>query len=203
MMTKVTFDYNYLNMEPAGLESTILNDKIIEKFNMSSDATMMTAKSLEKNYQYTEEAKKKSSVSYVESLTDYLPTPEDQENRKAGIVAIRNRMENANIESSFNPKNWDKLVQEIQRLEYNVIEMQDMAFVGGQDMIDMKATRLVGNPEKPDLVGNLTNLVNKVSETKVNAERMTALNSDFGNAYKNIILDMADPSEIKIDIVMA
>ncbi|MBN2600703.1 MAG: MMPL family transporter, partial [Candidatus Marinimicrobia bacterium] len=46
MFSRVSMDYNYLNMEPEGLESIILNDKMIEKFNFSSDVTMMTAKSL-------------------------------------------------------------------------------------------------------------------------------------------------------------
>jgi len=63
MISRVTMDYNYLNMEPAGLESIRLNDKVIEKFNFSSDVTMMTAKSLKENYRQIPQGKLRTNRS--------------------------------------------------------------------------------------------------------------------------------------------
>jgi len=144
-MTKVEFDYNYLNMEPEGLESIILNDLLIDKYNMSSDPTMMTAKSLQENFEFTQKAKEQSSISFVQSITDYLPPFENQENRKPLIADIHKNMQQSKIDQTFGEDYQLAVVDELMRLESNIIEMQDMAFVGGQDMVDQKATRLVGS----------------------------------------------------------
>ncbi len=146
MITQVQFDYNYLNMEPEGLESIALNNKLIDKFNMSSDATRMTASSLSQNYEYTKEAKEKSSISYIESISDYLPPRQEQNQRKPDIAQIHNIMENSSVQPRISSDNYSKMINELYRLEANIIEMQDMAFIGGQDMVDEKATRLVGDP---------------------------------------------------------
>ncbi|MCF7885030.1 MAG: MMPL family transporter [Candidatus Marinimicrobia bacterium] len=146
MITKVQFDYNYLNMEPKGLESIELNNKIIDKFNMSSDATKMTASSLEECYQYTEEARDKSSISYIESISDYLPPREKQKRRQAKINEIHQTMQNSKIRIDYGKNDYNEMINQLYRLEANIIEMQDMAFIGGQDMVDEKATRLVGDP---------------------------------------------------------
>lgn len=197
MITKVTMDYNYLNMEPAGLESIKLNEEIIDKFNMSSDMTMMTAKSLEENYQFTKEAKEKSSISFIESISDYLPMKEEQERRMPKLKMIQNTMKNKSIISTINKNDWQKIKSELFRLEANVIEMQDMAFMGGQDMVDEKATRLVGTRENP-MSGNLTSFISGFESNEINLNRLSLFNIDFAKEFKSIVLNMSNSSQIKI-----
>jgi len=189
-------DYNYLNMEPEGLESIILNDKMIEKFNFSSDVTMMTAKSLEENYRMTEAAKEKSSISYVESISDYLPTKTEQMERQSGVRQIHNNMANSKIQSGFSSSDLQAFTEQLQRLEDNIIEMQDLAFIGGQDQMDAKATRLVGNPEKPEIIGNLTRLIKQINFTPPQPRRFMMLSTEFANTFKQLILNMANDEPI-------
>lgn len=167
-ITKVTFDYNYLNMEPVGIESIKLNDKIIDKYNMSSDATCITANSLQENYKFAEEAKEKSSVSYIESITDYLPPKDKQKSRKQKIANIHKQMENQTIAQKITEVDWQKFIDEMIRLEDNVIEMQDMAFIGGQDMVDTKAARLVGNANISRAVVDLEDLLFNPADSEIN-----------------------------------
>ncbi|MFH1853125.1 MAG: MMPL family transporter [Candidatus Neomarinimicrobiota bacterium] len=203
MMGRVTFDYNYLNMEPEGLESIALNDLIIEKFNFSSDATMMTATSLDQNHEYTEAAKKKSSVSYVESLSDYLPVAGEQEKRKAGILQIAGTMGRTAVALTVSDDEYGRIIEELSRLEANVIEMQDMAFTGGQDLVDQKAMRIVGNPDRPELAGNLSRFIARMEEEPVRLERLGKFNQDFGRAYRSLVLDMADTTTITLEMLPA
>jgi len=201
MISRVTVDYNYLNMEPEGLESILLNDKVIEKFNFSSDVTMMTAKSLAENYQLTEKAKQKSSISYVESISDFLPTDTEQNQRRSEILALNNTMRAQKIQTTVSAEAREQIVAEIERLEMNVIEMQDMAFIGGQDQVTDKANRLVGNPDQPENGGNLSALITLLKQQPIAAERVSRFNRDFAKAYQNTVLDMADTSRITVDML--
>ncbi len=203
MMSRVTFDYNYLNMEPEGLESIALNDLIIEKFNFSADAALMTATSLEQNHEYTEAAKKKSSVSYVESISDYLPYAAEQIRRKPGVLQIAEKMGQTTVTSRITAAQQAGIIEELYRLQDNVMEMQDMAFIGGQDMIDQKATRIVGNPDQPELVGNLTRFIARMDKEPVRLERLSEFNQDFGTAYRSLVLDMADTTTITLGMLPA
>ncbi len=198
MITKVTMDYNMLNMEPAGLESIKLNNKIIDKFNMSSDMTMMTATSLEENYKFTKEAKEKSSISFIESISDFLPMKEEQEKRVPNLKKIHNKMKKSSINSTINENNWEAIKSELYRLEANVIEMQDMAYMGGQDMIDEKATRLVGTRENP-MKGNLTAFLSRLESEKIDLNKVSLFNNDFAKEFKSIVLNMSNSSQIKIE----
>jgi len=194
-------DYNYLNMEPAGLESIILNDKVIEKFNFSPDVTMMTAKSLEENYQLTEASKAKSSISYVESISDYLPTLNEQNERQEGVRRIHDIMANTKFQTVFSNNDLEQFTGQLQRLENNIIEIQDLAFQGGQDQVDAKASRLVGNPDKPELVGNVTRLIRQIGLVTPQLGRFIFLNRDFATAYKQLVLEMANDAPITQDML--
>lgn len=195
MITRVQFDYNYLNMEPKGLESIELNDKIIDKFNMSSDATKMTASSLQECYQYTEEARDKSSISYIESISDYMPPQEKQQQRKPRIQAIHKAMSASSIENNYNERDYNELINQLYRLEANIIEMQDMAFIGGQDMVDEKATRLVGDPNIARARIDLEDLIYAPASDDAEA-RLSGIISMLKKAKEDIIA-----TEIKEEII--
>lgn len=201
MCTRMTMDYNYLNMEPEGLESITLNDKMIDKFNFSSDVTMMTAKSMEENYRMTQAAKAKSSISYVESISDYLPTKDEQQERRPAVRKIRAAMADSKIKTAFLSRDLTKFVSELRRLEDNIIEMQDLAFIGGQDQLDAKATRLVGHPEKPEIIGNLTRLIKQLDFAPPTPRRFMWLSTEFANCFKLLVLEMANPEPITRDLL--
>ncbi|MCK5521381.1 MAG: MMPL family transporter [Candidatus Marinimicrobia bacterium] len=191
---QVTMDYNYLNMEPEGLESILLNEELIEAFNMSSDQTLMTATSLEENRRFEQEAKEKHSISFVESITSFLPLESEQKERAVGVQAIHDKMASTKISTTPGHNAWALFIDELIRLEANVIELQDLSFIGGQDMVDKKATRLVGNPDQPEIQGKLTHLIAKLEEIGPKEEMLVKWHQAFAPAYREIVLDMADVS---------
>ena len=58
MAQRLTMDYNYLNMEPEGLESVELQDRMIEEFGISSDFALITAETLDEVQYYLRKSKR-------------------------------------------------------------------------------------------------------------------------------------------------
>ncbi len=195
-MTRVEFDYNYLNMEPEGLESVELNDLMIDKYNMSSDPTMMTAESLQENYAFTQKAKEQPSISYVQSITDYLPPVEKQEKRKPLIAAIHQKMKQSDIDKKLASNYKESIIDQLMRLEANIIELQDLAFVGGQDMVDQKATQLVGSANFVRAVMDFDEMTGEGSEiTQEKIDNVTemlnkVLTENYPDQVKKIITNI-------------
>lgn len=139
----------------------------------------------------------------MESISDYLPIVVEQDKRRPGVLQIAKKMGQTQIASKVTADQQAGIIEQLYRLEDNVIEMQDMAFTGGQDMIDQKATRIVGNPDQPELVGNLTRFIARMAEEPVRLERLNEFNQDFGNAYRSLVLNMADTTTITLEMLPA
>ena len=59
---QITFDYNYLNMEPVGLTSIKLQDEMEDEFDVTPDFALVTTPSVEEARRITETAKKLKMV---------------------------------------------------------------------------------------------------------------------------------------------
>ena len=140
----VTFDYNYLNMEPEGLESIILQEHLIDELDMSSDYSLVVADGVEEARELAEKAKKMSTTGMTESISDFIPAPGEIEEKRALIAGIRERISNSDKPSPFDAEDAARLSVEIERLEMNIIELADLAFLGGQDKVDRKASLVLG-----------------------------------------------------------
>ena len=147
--SQITFDQNYLNMEPKGLKSVTLNDTILEKFDLSMDYGLILADSPEESGRLAKAARQLGSVAMVEGIGAYLPSIEEQAERSALIASIAQALGRTATRRRFNRADFEKLVTEVERLEMNVLEMQDMAFMGMQSKVENKCTELVGNPDAP------------------------------------------------------
>ncbi len=102
--SKITMDYNYLNMEPAGLESVELQDKMIEAFDISSDFALITAETLDEVLKITEAAKDMNTAGMVQSIIDYLPPEAEQKNRAGLVSVIRETMQKAPVKKIFSAR---------------------------------------------------------------------------------------------------
>ena len=99
-----------------------------------------------------EEYRKIGSVAMAEDISIYLPSWEQQQKRTPHIQEIRDALVSQTLRPQILPEEMPLLLTEIERLEMNVLEMQDMAFLGGQDKVDTKCQELVGDPEAPDSI---------------------------------------------------
>ncbi|MCJ7800773.1 MAG: MMPL family transporter, partial [Candidatus Marinimicrobia bacterium] len=214
--SKITMDYNYLNMEPVGLESVELQDKMIEAFDISSDFALITAETLDEVLEITEAAKDMNTAGMVQSIIDYLPPETEQKNRAGLVSVIRETMQRSPIKS-YSQLDFSAIVDELYRLEENIIEIQDMAYIGGQDKVYLKSALLVGSlPDEDDpslksLNTKLSNIMNDLSMGLLNstvenidkkvknvAAGIGSFQTDFSNNFKEKVVAMANPEPITL-----
>lgn len=79
--TKIEFDMNLLNLEPEGLASIELMERLVDEYDMSSDSFSVSVNSLEDVYRYHEAYEKVDGVKEVVSIASFIPKMSTQEKR--------------------------------------------------------------------------------------------------------------------------
>lgn len=193
----IRFDYNYLNMEPKGIPSVTLQDSIIEAFQMSPDFALVTAGSVEESRSLAEKAKDVPSISMVSSISDYIPSGQQQADRKPYIEHIRDLLINNREVEPVSNRNFEGLITEMERLEMNIYELAQMAYIGGQDRIDKKCKRLIGDIEDTASTEYILDLLDRFN---ADPERVIEGLNRFQSSYEPVLrkkaLNMANTSAI-------
>lgn len=195
--TNITFDQNYMNIEPEGLTSIVLQDTVMDKFDMSMDYAMILTDNVAESRQYARRYRDMGTVAMTEDISFYLPSKKEQQQRAPHILEIRNAMESAKIRNGVTAGEMPGLIEEIERLKFNVMEMQTMAFIGGQDKVDKKCTEIVGNPEKAGTKNIIQELQDFVTAQKNGAARgFSNLQKTLAPYYKKSVMKMSSTEPI-------
>ncbi|RKY80090.1 multidrug RND transporter [candidate division KSB1 bacterium] len=198
--TRITFDSNYMNIEPKGLTSITLQDTVLSKFDLSMDYSLVIAGSVEESRELAEKFKNLGTVAMVEDISLYLPSKEKQQERIKYIREIRKKMSRAEIKPGFGSAGIKRLAKELRRLDMNIKEMQDMAFIGGQDKVEKKCGKIVGDPDKPDDTKDI------ILELSAKLEKnpglvsgsITKMQIIFAPYFKSSVLNMCNTKEITL-----
>ena len=214
---QLEMDYDSRNMLPKGLKSLELQDQLIDAFDMDPDNAMVTATTLEEAYTLTEAAKKAPTVGVVNSIVDLLPPPSEQEQRKELVDEVRRAVSRAQVSSTFTNADLNRLKAEIERLEANVMEIQSMALIGGQDKVYLKSGLLVGvvpdeadptitalherlSPSTPDITtGTLSALRERLGADGGPLSNVRRFHRDFAAAFKPAVMRMASTEILTIE----
>jgi len=124
---KISFDHNYMNMEPKGLTSITLQDTILDKFDLSMDYALLLTDSIEELREMAKKLKNVKSVALVDDISIYLPSFEEQQKRIPIIREINQAISNATLKHDLTEAEFNQLLLELERLEMNIMEIQDMA----------------------------------------------------------------------------
>jgi len=197
---EIKWDYDYRNMEPKGLESIELMDTIMEKFDLSMEYALVLTDSITESNELAEKYRELSTVAIAEDISLFLPTEEQQKKRIPHIEEIRQKIQSAEIKDSISTTELTKLTQEIDRLQMNIMEMQDMAFLGGKDKVDNKCKQIVGDPENSDsenIIRDLLQLLNKNS-SKTQTE-LSGLQQVFSPYFQESIVKMSSTDSVHME----
>lgn len=198
--TRITFDQNYMNLEPKGLPSITLQDTVLEKFDLSMDYALILANSVEESREIAEQSKDLGSVAMTEDISVYLPSKEQQEKRIPLVNEIRKAVQSSRPLSTISQNNLDTFLQELERLEMNIIEIQDMAYLGGEDKVDKKCAEIVGEPGNPEPRSLIRDLVRTIREdTRRALVRLGIYQKSFAPYFKESVLRMASMETIHIE----
>ncbi|MCF7807084.1 MAG: MMPL family transporter [Candidatus Marinimicrobia bacterium] len=144
---RITFNHNMMDMEAEGLPSIMLQDTVQDKFDLSMDFAYLVAESVDQSRELKNKAKKLPSVASVDDISTYLPSEAQQERRIPYINEIRDLMTSAKIRPLKN-RDLTSIRSEIERLEMNIMELQSLAFLGGQDKVSRRCDEIVGSMEE-------------------------------------------------------
>jgi predicted RND superfamily exporter protein len=197
---RIQWDYDFRKMEPKGLPSVELIDTIMDKFDLSMEYAMLLADSLDESRELAERYREVSTVALANDISLYLPTPDEQEKRRALVSEIRDKMAATSLNSAIESADMSKLKEEIERLELNLIEIQDMAFLGGQDKVDNKCKEIVGDPENPES-GNLIRalLQSMDMQGSDSSLRLSQFQDRFAPRFKESVLLMSSTDQIQME----
>ena len=131
---KVELEDNLMKMEAKGLESVELQDLMVKEFGAAPDALYVIVDNNDRDSlpDMMDNLENLDSVKYVDAVTSWWPTEGQSAERRPYLEDIRNRLEkpSAFVGAAPNP---ELLLEELYRLEANLIEMGDLAVLGGTD----------------------------------------------------------------------
>lgn len=198
--TRINFDQNYMNLEPKGLPSIMLQDVVLDKFDLSMDYALILADSVDESRTLSQESKDLGSVAMTEDISLYLPSKEQQDRRIPHIKEIQRAVQASNIKKLLERKQINKFLGQLERLEMNIIEIQDLAYLGGQDKVDIKCADIVGEAENSENKNLIKNVIDAFKEEEEGARvRLEKLQEKFAPYFKETVLGMSSTGMIQLE----
>lgn len=197
--TRITFDHNYMNIEPEGLTSITLQDTVLDKFDLSMDYALILTDDVDQSREITKAYREMGSVARTEDISLYLPSPSEQKERAPHIREIATEMQVSQVQPRVTTSEIDRMIQEIDTLRMNIIEMQTMAFLGGQDKVESKCNKIVGNPDKPEMPNRMQKLLETLEANRDKlAARLTPIQKSLAPYFKQSVLTMSNTEAIQL-----
>jgi predicted RND superfamily exporter protein len=196
----ITFDHNYMNIEPEGLTSILLQDTVLDKFDLTMDYASVLASSVDESREIAKKYREMSSVAMTEDITLYLPSVDEQQGRIPYIEEIAKAVEAAPVKSTMSDAELSFLKEEIERLQMNIMELQDMAYLGGRDKVDTKCKEIVGDPDQPEpknMIQEFQKLLDNDNPSA--AKRLSVLQKVFAPYFKESSIKMCSVDPIQLE----
>ena len=196
---KIKFDHNYMNIEPKGLTSIELQDVVLDKFDMGMDYALVLTDNPDQSRLLGQSVRDLDSVAMTEDISLYLPSLEQQEKRIPYIVEIQEEIQSSPVNQNLLAGEILDLNREIDRLRMNIIEIQDMAFLGGQDKVDTKCQAIVGDPENPgseNIIQELLDLLD--GDVDLVSQEISKFQRVFAPYFKESVIQMGSTESIQL-----
>ncbi len=196
---RIPWDYDFRSMEPKGLASIQLIDTVLEKFDLSMDYALVLAEDVDESRRLAEEYRAIASVAMTSDVSRYLPSPEEQQERIPHILQVRERLIAAPLAAAVPADEIPRFRQTLERLEMNIMEIQDMAFLGGKDKVDDKCKQMVGDPESPSPRSEIHALIEMIEDHPGrSAAGFSAFQAEFTPYFRGAVLRMCSTDPIRL-----
>ncbi|UCC13040.1 MAG: MMPL family transporter [candidate division WOR-3 bacterium] len=198
---QVQFDHNYLNMEPAGIPSVVLQDTIVQAFDMSPDFAMVTAGSIDESFAIAEKAKAMPAFGMIENIGDICPPEHIQQERQPHVLSIQRSVASSSKQRPLTKQILHRLSEELHRLEMNIYELSQMAYIGGQDRVDAACSRIIGDLDVEKTENEIFSLIELIRTDPHAARTLSTFQSLYMPLLWSRVHGMADPQLITLDEV--
>lgn len=127
-------EYDMMKLEPGHMTSIKTYNKVLDKFDVNIMSAMAVADSVEEARELQEALENESLIAEVSSVAQFIPSDSEQEARLVEISRIRTMGSRYVADYPYTSECIEALAYEIQRLEWNVIEVGDLSVAGlGED----------------------------------------------------------------------
>ena len=141
---QITWQYDMMEMMPKGIPSIIMQERIIEKFEISPDTSLVTAKSVEEARKFKEAMERKSLVGGVESISRFIPPYDEQKNIRLPLIKeFKGYLKERDFNYVADERVVAELAVELERLKHNIMEIGELAYFGGQLRVTRKSDEIV------------------------------------------------------------
>jgi hypothetical protein len=151
---KIEFEYDMMELEPVGIPSGITQDKVLEKFEISTDYALLRVKDLDECRDIIQKLKKEGNrtelIGRVDGITEYLPTIKEQEENIPLINNFRDRMKDLPVPGEYTNEDHIQLLDELKRLHQNIVEIGELSITGSgeNNKIIRKCDDIVGQKDE-------------------------------------------------------
>lgn len=195
-------EYDIMKLEPQDMPSIIQYNKVMEKFEMTPFASMVIAESIEEAREMTEKLEKTPMVADINSVSYFFPPADKQKARLAAIAEIR-KMPQRYQTMNYTAEDMESFAYEVQRTEWNIIEMGDLSVdgLGENNKIVKKRNAMireifgaeVGKPGR-EVFQKLIKLIE--SDPALYAERLAKLDRYFAKEADAIVTRMSQAKRL-------
>ncbi|MBI9098158.1 MAG: MMPL family transporter [Spirochaetaceae bacterium] len=196
----VSLSTNLMEMEAEGLESILLQDTLVEEFGMAPDYLSVISMDIGEVRDLSDRLEDLSSVKMVDSLGPYYVSPSETESRGA---LIRQFAENLEKNRAYKNLDGEMLLQELYRLEMNLMEMGDMAYMGNMNKLLNTIGSITGFDNDGEKVAesSFDRLFSMLEEGNADSQSLIELQGTMVPALKNKLLTMASDEPVTLDIL--
>jgi len=198
----VELETNLMNMEAEGLESIILQDVLVDEFGMAADSLSIISSDITELKEMGDRLDDLSSVKTADSLGPYYVSPSDMESRGKLIGEFAGHLETIEPDDSIDDY---MLLDELYRLEQNLIEMGDMAYLGNLKKLLHTIGDVTGFNDDGDKVAesSFDRLYNMLENEEASVSSLTDLQYRMVPILKSKLLTMASDEPVSLDLLPA
>jgi len=195
---KVQIETNLMKMEAKGLESVELQDTLVEEFDMAPDGLYLLSRDQREIERLHNELADLGSVERTDSVAPYVVSETEIQPLQPLIRAIGQRSAEMQSEDTIQP---EMLLDELYRLQDNLLEMSDLAFLGGLEQISNVLNTATGWDESGAKVRetSLDRVIASLEDGGDVPAGMIRFQEVFVPLFAEKVNRMADPSAVSIE----
>lgn len=198
----ITFNTNIMDLEPEGLESIELQHRLLDAYGQSTENAVFTVPSLDSAWQLQRLFEEERMVGRVESPASICPPTSEQQQRRTVLQQMRQALAEQRGNAS-SQQNLSIFREELERLEANLIEMSQSAYLSQQDRIVRRADRITGLDSSGQKVhvsrfDPLFHILDSLDPQMLESRLSTI---PFKDVSLQILYQMTNPAEITWDSV--